>query len=271
NSESVAVYGQLNYDITDKLSVSVGARYTDEEKQAIVFNGLVFENVYPESDWIPGYVRPEGELVPQVLGSDSDGDGVLDAPASDSWSRFTPRVGVEYQMSRDTMFFASYSQGFKSGTFNPRATTNEPGVRPEVVDSFEVGMKSDVTDNFRANVTLFAYDHSDRQYIGIEPGGDSAADLQQRLRNASATAAKGAEVELTYVATDNLTLSAAYGYIDFEIKENNAVPPLIGLASTPENTLNLAANYALDTSVGYFNFNANYYYRDDYLLFETSD
>lgn len=271
NSESVAVYGQLNYDITEKLSVSVGARFTDEEKQATVRNGLVFANVYPESGWIPGYVRPEGDLVPQVLGTDTDNDGVPDAPAKESWSRFTPRVGVEYQMSRDTMFFASYSQGFKSGTFNPRATTNEPGVNPEVVDSYEIGVKSDVTDTFRANVTLFTYDHADRQYIGIEPGGDSAADLQQRLRNASETAATGAEVELTYVATDNLTLSAAYGYIDFEIKENNAVPPLIGLASTPENTLNLAANYALETDMGYFTFNANYYYRDDYLLFETSD
>ena len=271
NSESVAVYGQLNYDITDKLSVSVGARYTDEEKQAVVNNGTALTNYYPYSDWIPGYVRPDVNIFPQVLGTDSDGDGVLDAPAVESWSRFTPRVGVEYKMSRDTMFFASYSQGFKSGTFNPRATINEPGVRPEVVDSYEVGVKSDVTDSFRANVTLFAYDHSDRQYIGIEGGSDDPTALEQRLRNAAETAAKGAEVELTYVATDNLTLSAAYGYIDFEIKENNAVPPLIGLASTPENTLNLAANYALDTSMGYFNFNANYYYRDDYLLFETSD
>ena len=63
-------------------------------------------------------MRPDGQLVPQVLGTDTDGDDVLDAPAVESWSRFTPGVGVEYQMDRDTMFFASYSQGFKSGTFN---------------------------------------------------------------------------------------------------------------------------------------------------------
>ena len=76
---------------------------------------------------------------------------------------------------------------------------------------------------------------------------------------------------MTYVASDNLSFDIAYGFIDFEIKENNAVPPLIGLASTPENTLNVGANYQMDTQYGYFTFNANYYYRDDYLLFETSD
>jgi iron complex outermembrane receptor protein len=271
NSESWAVYSQLNYDITDALSVSVGARYTDEEKRATVNNGLYFDNVYPTSGWIEGYVRPEGELFPQVLGSDSDGDGVLDSAAVETWSRFTPRVGIEYQLNQDTMFFASYAQGFKSGTFNPRATINEPGVEPEVVDSYEIGMKSDVSDSFRANITLFSYDHKDRQYIGIEGGTDDPTALEQRLRNAAETAAKGIEVELTYLATDDLTLTAAYGYIDFEIKENNAIPPLIGLASTPENTLNIAANYLMDTSVGLFSFNANYYYRDDYLLFETSD
>ncbi len=271
NSTSWAAYTQLNYDVTDKLSLSVGARFTDEEKTATVYNGLVFANVYPYSDWVDGYVRPDGELVPQVLGADANGDDVLDAPAVESWSRFTPRVGVEYQFDDNMMFFASYSQGFKSGTFNPRATTNEPGVEPEVVDSIEVGMKSDLTDALRLNVTLFSYDHKDRQYIGVEGDLTDPTALDQRLRNAAETAAKGAELELTWVATDNLQFDVAYGYIDFEIKENNAIPPLIGLASTPENTFNLNANYLLETSFGDITFNANYYYRDDYLIFETSD
>ena len=187
NSESWAAYAQMNYDVTDKLSLSLGARYTDEEKTAFVNNGLVFANVYPYTDWIDGYVRPDGQLVPQVLGTDTDGDDVLDAPAVESWSRFTPRGGVEYQMDRDTMFFASYSQGFKSGTFNPRAQTNEPGVEPEVVDSFEVGVKSDLTDALRMNITLFSYDHKDRQYIGVEGDLSDPTALDQRLRNAAET------------------------------------------------------------------------------------
>ncbi|WP_100641826.1 TonB-dependent receptor [Alteromonas facilis] len=271
NSESWAIYSQANFDLTENLSMSIGARYTDEEKSATVNNGLIFDNVYPYSGWIPGYQRPGADLVPQVLGTDTDGDGVLDAPAVESWSRFTPRVGLEYQMNKDVMFYASYSQGFKSGTFNPRATINEPGVNPEIVDSFEVGMKSDWNDNLRANVTLFSYDHKDRQYIGIEGNSNDPTALLQRLRNAAETAAKGIEAEFTYVATDNLQLGLNIGYIDFEIKKNNAVPPLIGLSNTPELTYNFSAGYVMESDVGDFVFSANYNHRDDYLIFETSD
>ncbi|MDM7859849.1 TonB-dependent receptor [Alteromonas sp. ASW11-36] len=271
NSESWAVYSQANFNLTDQLSLSVGARYTDEEKSAFVNNGLIFDNVYPYSGWIPGYERPTGDIIPQVLGTDTDGDGILDAPAVESWSRFTPRVGVEYQMSKDVMFYASYSQGFKSGTFNPRATINEPGVNPEIVDSIEIGMKSDWSDNLRANIAVFTYDHKDRQYIGIEGNSNDPTALLQRLRNAAETAADGIEADFTYVATDNLQFGLSVGYIDFEIKRNDAIPPLIGLSNTPELTYNFSAAYVLESDIGDFVFNANYYRRDDYLIFETSD
>ena len=275
-NESWAAYTQINFDLTDSLSMSVGARYTDEERKAIVNNGLVFFNAYPRTDWVPGFVRPEGQLVPQVLGPDEDGDLVIDAdrigePAVESWSRFTPRVGIEYQMNDDVMFYASYSQGFKSGTFNPRASIAEPGVKPEIVDSYELGMKSDWSDNFRANVTLFSYDHKDRQYVGIEGNSSDPAALLQRLRNAAETAAEGLEADFTYVATENLKFGLSLGYIDFEIKRNDAVPPLIGLSNTPELSYNFSTSYIMDTSFGDLVFNANYYHRDDYLIFETSD
>lgn len=270
NSESTAVYVQGSYDITEQLSLTVGARYTDEEKQATVKNGLIFENVYPESAWVPGYVRPSGDLVPQVLGSDSNGDSVLDAPAVASWSRFTPRVGLEYQVDPDLMFFASYSQGFKSGTYNPRATVNEPAANPEIVDSIELGMKSDWSDSLRVNLTAFSLDHKDRQYIGVIPS-DDASVLNQYLANVAATSGTGIEAEISYIATDNLTIDIALGTFDAKIEENNAVPPLIGISNTPEYTFNLALNYVLESDVGDFTFNANYYYRDDYRLFEDSD
>lgn len=270
NSDSSAVYVQGSFDLTEQLSLTVGARYTDEEKQATVNNGLVFAGVYPESGWVPGYVHPDGNLVPQVLGSDTDGDGMLDAPKTQSWSRFTPRVGLEYQLNPDLMFFASYSQGFKSGTFNPRATVNEPAADPEIVDSIELGMKSDWSDNLRLNLTLFSLDHKDRQYIGVIPSADSSV-LNQYLANVAASSAKGIEAEVTYVVNDNLTFDLAVGTFDAKIEENNAIPPLLGISNTPEYTFNFAANYVIESSLGDFVVNANYYYRDDYRLFEDSD
>jgi iron complex outermembrane receptor protein len=270
NSESYALYTQGSFDINDKLSLTVGARYTDEKKTAIVNNGLIFANIYPSTGWIDGFVRPEGQLVPTVLGIDSDGDGVLDAPKSQSWTRFTPRVGIEYQMDSNTMLYATYGQGFKSGTFNPRASTDEAGVDPEIVDSFEIGVKKDWSDQFRTNITYFTYDHKDRQYIAVSDAGDGTT-LNQTLQNAAETAGDGLEAEVTFVANDNLTFNMAFGYLDFEIKRNDSIPPLVGLSNTPEYTANFSANYFLETDMGNFIFNANYYHRDDYLLFEASE
>jgi iron complex outermembrane recepter protein len=270
NSDSSAVYMQGSFDLSEQLSLTVGARYTNEEKEASVNNGLIFANAYPESGWVPGYVRPSGALVPQVLGTDSDGDGVLDAPKTKSWSRFTPRLGLEYQVNPDLMVFASYAQGFKSGTFNPRATLNETAADPEIVDSIEVGMKSDWSNNLRVNLTLFSLDHKDRQYIGVVPS-DDASVLNQYLANVAATSATGIEAEINYVATDDLSFDLAIGTFNSKIEENNAIPPLIGISNTPEYTVNFAVNYVLSTTIGDIAFNANYYYRDDYRLFEDSD
>lgn len=278
NSESWAVYTQLNYDFSEKLSMSVGARYTDEEKSAYVNNGLVYANTYPSTGWVDGYVRPDGQLVPQVLGVDSDGDGTLDAPKVESWSRFTPRLGLEYQYSDDIMLFASYSQGFKSGTFNPRATINEPAVNPEIVDSYELGMKADWTDSLRTNVTLFSLDHKDRQYISVLAGA-SATDLQQILGNVGESNAQGIEAEITYAASEYLTFDLALGYIDAEfetvIEETESgsvnIADRFSISNTPEYTANFAANYLIESSVGDFVVNASYYYRDDYSLFEQDN
>ena len=267
NSRSIAMYAQTSYDFSDQWSATVGARYTKDKKDAYVNNGLIFDTVYPWSGWVPGYVRPEGELVPEVLNDEQE------------WSKFTPRVGVEYQASEDVMLFASFSQGFKSGTFNPRATTAEPAANPEDVDSFEIGMKSEWLDNrLRANVTLFSLDHTDRQYISVLPG-ETAADLNQRLGNIGQSEATGAEIDLTYVASDSLVLTASIGTIDSKFKEvidydENGVQfdksDNFSISNTPDFTYNLAANYSFESSVGDFVVNASYYYRDDYVLFEEN-
>ncbi|MFU2508328.1 TonB-dependent receptor [Pseudoalteromonas sp. ASV78] len=265
NSTSKAAYIQGSYDFDDKWSMTLGARYTKDSKDAIVNNGLIFDTVYPESGWIPGYVRPEGQLVPTVLDDSAD------------WSRFTPRAGVEYQYSRDIMFFASYAQGFKSGTFNPRATTAEPAAKPEIVDSFEFGMKSEWHNNLRANVTLFTLDHKDRQYISVLPG-DNAADLNQRLGNIGESTSDGIEVELNYIATESLSFDASIGYIDSSFDNVIDYDPETGeafdkserfsVSNTPDLTFNLGATYRMYTAMGDFVMNGNYYYRGDYALFE---
>ncbi len=271
NSNSKAAYAQGTFDLTEALSLTVGIRYTDEEKSAFVNNGLAFSNVYPRDNWIPGYIRGDVSF-PQVLGTDTDNDDLLDAPKTESWDRVTPRIGLEYQLDDDTMLFASYSQGFKSGTFNPRASTNEDGADPEIVDSIEFGLKKDWNNTLRTNLTIFSIEHTDRQYITVTPDPDDATVLNQNLGNIEGSTVKGLEAEVTYAASDNLTFNIALGWLDGKIEDDpTIVTPLIGLSNTPDYTMNMAANYVLDTEMGYFIFNANYYVRDDYILFEDSD
>jgi iron complex outermembrane receptor protein len=265
DSESYSIYGQGSYNLTDKLSFTLGARYTEEEKTANVNSDLHFSIEYPSSGWIPGYTR--GEL-PQTE--------VLNG--TEDWSNFNPKVGVEYQVDNDMMVYASYAQGFKSGAFNPRATTNEPAADPETVDSVELGIKSEWFDQLRVNATVFALEHTDRQYTTVIPNTDPTI-LDQRLGNIGTSSAVGLELEVDYAATESLSFNLSLGYIDTEFDEVLTwdgtqfidVSDRYTVANTPDITGNFSVTYDIETSIGAFVVNGNYYYRGDYALFELDN
>jgi len=264
DAQSSAIYGQATYDFTDKLSMTLGARYTQEEKKAVVYNGLVFDTIYPYSGWVPGYVRDDATIDASIVEVLND---------SKDWNRFTPRIGMEYQQTEDVMWYASYSQGFKSGLFNPRATTAEPAAEPEIVDSYEIGIRSDWGDNLRVNTTLFLLDHKDRQFVTVLPG-ENPGDLNQRLGNIGKSEATGAEIEINYVATDNLNINIALGFIDSKFKEAlsyngidfDDISDRFAIINTPETTANIGFNYSFENRLGDFSFSGNYYYRSEYDL-----
>lgn len=270
DSDSSAAYAQGSYRLNDQWSLTAGLRYTKDKKDALVRNGLIFDTVYPESGWIPGYVRPDGLQTPVVLDD------------SASWSKWTPKLGVEFQYSQDTMFFASFSQGFKSGTFNPRAETAEPAANPEDVLSYEIGMKSDITNTFRLNATLFMLDHKDRQYISVIPDPNDASVLNQRLGNVGQSDATGAEFEFTWMANRNLQVYGSLGLIDAKFKNVFSFDPVTGgqvditdsfvITNTPKTTANLGFSYEMQlASGGDLIFNGNYHYRSKYALTELNN
>ena len=179
------------------------------------------------------------------------------------------------------MFFASYSQGFKSGTFNPRASGPEPAVDPEIVDSYEVGVKSEWNNNLRINATVFYLDHQDRQFVTVLPveGGDGS-ELSQRLGNIGQSTASGLELEVNYAATDSLNLFATLGLIDSSFEEVNSydsdgnpidITDTFTITNTPETTANVGFTYNIDSSIGGFVVNGNYYYRSEYDLNVTDN
>ncbi|HDZ10351.1 TonB-dependent receptor [Pseudohongiella sp.] len=267
NSKSTAVYADGTYRFNDQWSVSGGIRYTKDDKESVVRNGLIFDTVYPESGWLPGYVRTAG-ATPIVLDDSAD------------WSKVTPRVSVEYQASADTMVYASYSEGFKSGTFNPRATTAEPAANPEDVESYEVGIKTDLTTTFRMNAAAFMLDHKNRQYISVIPDPDDNAALNQRLGNVGQSEAKGLEFEFTWLAGQNLSLFGNVGLIDADFENVFSFDADLNriditddfvITNTPEQTVNVGFNYDMPISTGDIVFTGNYSYRSEYSLTELGN
>jgi iron complex outermembrane recepter protein len=245
-SRNFAGYGQLTYNLTDALSVTAGLRWTYEKKNFLASTlnraatariGAPFYSVGPFTD-------------------------------QDSWSEFTPKFGLEYRASDDALIFASYARGFKSGTFNGRATDPAAlgSVDPEIVDAFEIGTKLDLADRMvRLNGSLFYNKYSDIQLV-------VTANQNNQLINQFLNAAKadiyGGELELTVAPAQGLQLNASLGYAKSEIKKLDAVVVANSsiregnvLKKTPEWTYALAAQYAVPLSIGELTARASYSYQ----------
>ncbi len=270
NTESYSAYGQASFDLADQWSMTLGGRYTEDTKKADVYRYRFFENVYP------------GESADGTVDV-SDGNLANSFEGEETWSHFSPRVGVEYQANDDLMLYASYANGFKSGGYNMRgdigtdASASTP-FTPETVDTFELGFKSEPTDYLRVNATFFYSDYTDMQITvqGAAPNGTFVAQVQ----NAGQAEISGVELETIYAATDNLTVNLGVGYMDTKFVEWLTINPDTGelenqadhrdLANTPELTVNLGANYTLVADIGDFVFTANASYRGETQIFEIA-
>ena len=182
--EAWAAFANFTYRINDQWSVILGGRYSDEERE--------------KTD---AFSLPSGTI-----------------PFADKgdWSDFTLDIGLQYQPVDDINFYAKFSQGFKSGAANLGQISSF--VDPEKVDAYEVGVKGQFFDNvLGVNASLFYYDFTDMQLAKTTPAPGGA--FGSRLENAGESEVKGAEVEITWLATEALKFDAQFGYLDTEIKD----------------------------------------------------
>lgn len=241
-TESVAVFGQLRYNLTETLSATIGGRFTDETKSIISTHSF---------DFRPAGVSPFASFafgVPSTLiGARIVQPIVTNLPGEASFDRFTPRLGVEWRPNDDLLIFASYAQGFRSGGFNgriiaPQATV--PTYEPDTNDAYEIGFKSDLFGGrARLNATVF---HS--TYEGIQQTITDPA-VQFRVANAGDASLTGAELELSLLPTDAFRLDLGLGYTKSEFENvPAAVGPINGnaLPFSPEWTVSLGAQYEID-------------------------
>ncbi|TVS15460.1 MAG: TonB-dependent receptor [Gammaproteobacteria bacterium] len=189
-----------DWQITDAIRLSAGGRFTYEEKDFIYRNG---------------FNQVGGGFFPDAPGFDNV------APGKASWREFTPRVALEYRFTPDAMAYASYAQGFKSGGFNGRGNSEETigPYDPEIVDTFEIGAKTEWLDNrLRINVAAFYSDFEDKQEEIIRTNPDTGATITL-VDNAGEATMKGVELEWLVLPLPGLTLSGTLAYLDASYDE----------------------------------------------------
>lgn len=223
---------------------------------------------------------PASEIVPEI-----------DEDASETWKEVTPMVSLAYHLPESllgdsgvdaAMFYLSYGEGFKSGTFEPVGVDGQQTVEPELVANYEFGFKLDFLDaRMRLNGALFRTNFDDMQLRQVLL--DSSGTPRVVLNNASETRIVGGELEWSWVATDNLLLIATasyndYKYLDFEEQQFSSkalfeqVPlPVVDrsgetFAEVPESTFSFGVQYTWDSSWGTFVPRIDYSYVDEIFM-----
>ena len=179
-----SVFGQGSYDFSDQLTMSLGVRYTDDEKDALHVR------------FVDGQPEP---LAPISLSDDNV-----------SWD-----LALSYDLSDNRQVYGRAASGFRAQTIQDRLE-DDPDVTTadsETIMSYEFGFKT-VTDTFRFNAAAFYYVVDDMQLTAV--GG---ADNSTRLLNAEEGVGYGVELEIDYVVSENLVLSGGYGLNKTEINE----------------------------------------------------
>ncbi|MGX5915059.1 TonB-dependent receptor [Aliidiomarina sp. Khilg15.8] len=263
DTSSQAVFGQGTWDLADNWSLTLGGRYTQDDKEADVYRALFLGIKYPEDD-------------ATLLAVNSDFTTEAD------WSRFSPHASVRYTVNRDLMYYASYSNGFKSGGVDMRADVSlnpdaDQPYDPEIVDTFEVGMKAELLDRrLRLNAAVFYSDYQDMQ-VTVQRAVD--AGVASQVLNAADATVQGFEIESVLSATDNLSFNATIGFIDADFDEvaffnpeTQQVEDVSGLwsfANTPEWSANLGFTQDFRTRWGDVVWSGNWAYRSDTQIFEV--
>lgn len=207
-NKSWAIYGEADYEFVDRLTLTLGARYTKDKKSSIVNDLPVF--LY-------------GTTVEQNPIATFPGAISMSAPVRESWSKFTPRVSLRYEFSDDAMVYALWSRGYRGGGFNGRPSTIGAATipyDPETLDNFEAGFKAEFANGMvRLNGAAFLMKYDDMQQDLDVPAPGTSTGRENRTINASSAEFKGIELDLTAIPVDGLTLRGNLGYLDAKYKD----------------------------------------------------
>nr|WP_232468738.1 TonB-dependent receptor [Croceicoccus marinus] len=287
NTKTWSVFGDFTYDIFDRLSLSVGGRYTYDKRSSRVLR----------TTFVGGYsdLFADGS-VPTAVTSDFDD--------SATFKEFTPRASISFMPTPDQNLYFTYSKGFKGGGFDPRGQTSSAPdfdgdgtvsydevyefmqFDPETVDSFELGYKASLLDR-RLNVSIagFMSQYKDVQIpgsAGVDSDGDGVNETFVGITSNAADAdVNGVEFEMNALLGrdfagmgSRMNVNLALGYLDAKFNTyidafGNDVADQRVFQNTPEFTVNAGFDLGLPVASGIVDLIGSVSTRSDASQFEV--
>lgn len=256
-----SIFGDFTYDLTDRLSVSVGGRYTNDDRDIFLRRQVFLGGFSPT---FGGALRPPFAVQTNLT-------------AGAGFDDFSPRASISYKINDDHTTYVSYSKGFKGGSFDPRCVASTapnidgdatPGAldpddqrafclfQPEEIDTYEFGLKSTLGDGVAtSNFAFFYSDYKDVQIpgsFGVDTNGDGVADTFAGVTtNAASATLWGIEwegnvrfAEDLMASGDAVSMQFALGYINAEFDEyfgRGTPPPDLKNVAVFQNTPDISA------------------------------
>jgi len=250
DTTSYAAFAQATLPLGEQWAVTAGGRYSYDERD---FDLVTAGTEIGFGLLTPDPTNPEAGPVP------------FNASDDDSWSKFTPKVSIEYTPNDAVFTYFTWSQGYKSGGYNGVSTNYTAATTPfdeETVTNYEIGLKADFFDDqMRLNIAAFYMDYEDLQVF--VSSFDSTVGLL--VDNAGEADIYGVEAELFYAPNDRLNLTATYAWLDADIGENeiDTVEEGNSLTRAPEHSASAAVQYRFPISdLGDLLLRADYAWQD---------
>ncbi len=239
-TNSYAAFGQIDYKITDRLTATLGLRYSADDK-SFVYDSLYSSDIggptFPVTAQDPARPNNPNAQIP------------VSADASKTFSSTSGRLGLQYKLTEEVNLYVSYNRGYKSGGFFGGQTTALASLAPyddEVVNAYEVGAKSRLFGRLlTANVSAFYYDYQNMQVYTLVIDPITSLTVQN-FTNASNARVEGLEAELSSSPITGLDLSLSTSVLDATYRNfSSSGTDYSGnrLPNAPRVTLNAAARY----------------------------
>jgi iron complex outermembrane recepter protein len=271
---SKAIYFDGSYDLTERWSLTLGLRFTEEKKEMkrrpvsaleLINNDLIALGLTPKKPTEYPFNYMDFDLFPVT-------DNSTLFQENDSWSKINYRAGVSYEISDGHFSYLMYSTGFKSGGFNSQAATasSARAFAEETAESIELGLKSDWFDGQgRTNIAVFHVNYGDIQRDAIVQikREDGTPSQETQTTNAGGMQMYGVEIESRWFFKSDLSVSINLGYLhskytDFSVDINgdqvNDDGTILDPTRAPQWTAGLDMSYSQTLSHhGHLDWNLN--------------